>query len=48
MSTADGVAARFDGFCARCNQGINRGDRVVKTHRDEYIHVRCAAGQDDG
>ena len=41
-----GIAAKFPGSCARCDEGIARGDLVV-FQRGAYIHVGCASGADD-
>lgn len=46
MPRESGFEARFQSICPRCGRDIVPGNRVVG-HRDTYIHVRCASGQDD-
>lgn len=41
------MRANYVDLCPRCDNVINVGDEVVLTHRETYIHRRCASGQDD-
>lgn len=41
-----GWAAKWSDICPRCDESINRGDRVVKD-RGRMIHTTCARGNDE-
>lgn len=40
------VAAKFTGFCWRCDGVFARGDEVVLRH-GKWIHPQCAPGGSD-
>jgi len=41
-----GIAAKYETWCARCEEPIHRQDRIVYSH-GRPIHVECASGHDD-